>query len=124
MPNDSSSESIKWLLIYPSFVLTTLALISSSMYIAHFEGETHLTGIKRHPGFALSIVFALPAIMLVWEICLALSWATYTILSTASQFAVVRIGMMHYVSIFVHLASVSVGFGTLLIVICTLRRCS
>ncbi|KIL55082.1 hypothetical protein M378DRAFT_173864 [Amanita muscaria Koide BX008] len=40
MPNNNSPESMKLLLIYPSLVLTTLALTTSTMFIAHFEGET------------------------------------------------------------------------------------
>lgn len=127
MPNDSSPESIKWLLIYPSLVLTTLALITSSMFIAHFEGETHHNYVQgtNRPSFARSIVFALPAIMLVWGVCLALAWVAYTTLSTASQFRnATRMGLMHYMSVFVLLASVSVAFGMLLVVIYTLRRCS
>ncbi|KIL63472.1 hypothetical protein M378DRAFT_164570 [Amanita muscaria Koide BX008] len=127
MPNDSSPESIKWLLIYPSLVLTTLALITASMFIAHFEGETHRTYVQgtNHPSYARSIVFALPAIMLVWGVCLALTWVAYTTLSAASQFTnAMRMGLMHYVFLFVLLASVSVAFGMLLVVVCTLRRCS
>ncbi|KAM6502638.1 hypothetical protein JOM56_002615 [Amanita muscaria] len=84
MPNDSSPESMKLLLIYPSLVLTTLALTTSTMFIAHFEGETHHDYLDtRHPGSARSIVFAIPATMLVWGVFLALA---YTTLSTASQF--------------------------------------
>ncbi|KAM6503172.1 hypothetical protein JOM56_000115 [Amanita muscaria] len=91
------------------------------MFIAHFEGEN---GTYRH-SFARSIVFALPAIMLVWGVCLALTWVAYTTLSTASQFTdATRMGLMYYVSVFVFLASVSIASGMLLVVVCTLRRCS
>ncbi|KAM6502637.1 hypothetical protein JOM56_002614 [Amanita muscaria] len=56
--------------------------------------------------------------MLVWGVFLALAWIAYTTLNTASQFAdVARMDKMHTVSIFMLVASVSVAFGTLLVVV-------
>ncbi|KAM6490074.1 hypothetical protein JOM56_014486 [Amanita muscaria] len=115
MPNDSSPESMKLLLIYPSLVLTTLALTTSSMFIAHFEGETHHDyRDTQHASSARSIVFAIPVTTLVWGVFLALAWIAYTTLNTTSQFThVARMGMMwRFVSILVPIVFISVAFGT------------